>query len=178
MGSGGQRERSTFLPKVVLMCWNSTKWWFFAKIVVGMTSFPTVGVSDFRQGSPIPTRKLEICWSPTIFPNNGKGRCTAERQIGPVLYTLSSVTGSGNVKYRASPFFTFIWPLVHVKRINAFTVCTVHKGVLLIFYMITSCHTIESVPLTTNVGGKNELKVHSQLHQCNFSFHQQVQQLD
>ncbi len=89
-------QRSTFLPKVVQMCWNSTKWWFFAKIVVGMTSFPIVGVSDFTslscsptittlgsevcpnygQGSPIPTRKLEICWSPTIFPNNGKGRCT------------------------------------------------------------------------------------------------------
>ncbi len=31
---------------------------------------------NFGQGSPIPTRKLEICWSPTIFPNNGKGRCT------------------------------------------------------------------------------------------------------
>ena len=109
-----KKARSTFLPKVVEMCWNSTKWWFFGKIVVGMTSFLIVGVSDFtslscrptisrkavcwfttlgsevcpniRQGSPIPTKKLEICWSPTILPNNGRGRCT-EKRLPMALYT-------------------------------------------------------------------------------------------
>ena len=37
-------NRSPFLPKVVEMCWNSTKWWgFFAEIVVWVTSHPIVG---------------------------------------------------------------------------------------------------------------------------------------
>ena len=49
-------------------CWVAT---------LGSEFFP-----NFRQGSPIPTGKLEICWIPTILPNNGKGRRTdkARRQ--------------------------------------------------------------------------------------------------
>ncbi len=54
--------RSTFLPKVVQMCWNSTKWWFFAKIVVGMTSLPIVGVSDITSLSCSPT-----IWHPRLL---------------------------------------------------------------------------------------------------------------
>ena len=43
---------------------------------------------NIRQGSPIPTEKLEICWSPTILPNNGKGRCTV---LSPLPAVFSNV---------------------------------------------------------------------------------------
>ncbi len=107
--------RSTFLSKVVKMSWSSTKWWFLGKIVVGMTSFPVVRVSDFPSQSCSPTiwhrrmlewlpvvcwngstdkrpcrvTKLGNCWGPTNLPNNRKGRCSEKYRLCMLVESFS-----------------------------------------------------------------------------------------
>ncbi len=58
------REVTTTLQKGRLLGHNSRK-----------RSLP-----QFQAGKSNPN-KLESCWSPTILPNNGKGRCTALKEL-------------------------------------------------------------------------------------------------
>ncbi len=111
---------NTFLPICVAIQQNGD---FLRKIVVEMTCFPiavspqysrkaecrvtTLGSEvclNFRKGNPIPTTtKIEICWKPTISPNNRKGRCAINISYGKQLFLTLSPTSAAEQGNQGKP---------------------------------------------------------------------------